>query len=115
MEELINIHPNMNMAFKLCMLISALWTSSVVATDVVVSDEDSLNNAVGDNTNIRFNSNIALSANITIDGTTRVVIDGEGYSISGQDRVPCFFLIDSTVTFHNLSMTNGFGVTYSSL
>jgi hypothetical protein len=75
-------------------------------------DEASLNHAIASNaTMISIGSDISLDSNVTISDKNSLVIDGNGFRINGGDKVSCFFVKQSSsITFHNLTLTNGFGV-----
>ena len=114
---------------KLILLFTAIWTvllltPSVHAADIRLSSRCTLADAIivanndraeGDCPAGRGADTITLSQDITLDGslpkiTSDITIEGNDYTISGDNRYRIFFNEGGALTIHDLTMTKGYYV-----
>mmetsp|Transcript_19406 Transcript_19406/g.23105 ORF Transcript_19406/g.23105 Transcript_19406/m.23105 type:complete len:256 (+) Transcript_19406:52-819(+) len=90
------------MYFLLLFFFSQLcWTSSII-----ISNEIQLKERILNVSSIEFNSSISLSNTVNIYSISLLSINGNGYSIDGQNQFICFNITDSFVTIQNIIITN---------
>ena len=103
-------------------LFALFFASSVYAADIAVDADCSLADAIiaanrdraeGDCPAGRGADTIILSQDITLDGnlpkiTSDITIEGNGYTISGNNRYRIFYNDGGALTIHDLTMTKGY-------